>query len=716
MEFSFNSTSVEAKFKFDPTKYYELLSNDFGACHQNPINVLLHLFTTPLGLVGAISLLRLYTKSSSAALTIVAFYLLSLLPIVPNGVFAGTAILSGFIIYLSRQLKLNWMVSLGFIGVGYMLQDLAHLGTGEKTYQSTYSAGGSIDLNHPIAWFQLFVEHCYYLLPLCVHVSLPFLIVPQEIKNILDAPLPVQLQQLNAFTWMLAPLIIFAMGSYCLDSKNSFCFFPGTAYFHRVIQCSLTNNEKSSNIANSQASNHSRKTNIEIGESRKEDLKTVRDWAMSHNPPESQSSHWWYRDLTGNVRAAFERCAGAKQINDMFRSLFSQRHYCLDIVDGMNEIYISGPSRVDEVANSDHVFYSRHVDGPFGLVPFVSVYRCIVGMDCNNMITTHFPLAQIDKNACEGDVLAFDFNREVHYISCDESKKNISDKYRVTLKLHYCVYPRVLAPLGWLMHFLNVRYNISFRALFLKTINPVSMYEHFLAWNVNWNTSLMDQVESMIGQRNILYVCFALGLWRATGSYEVFFALTSFVHYIRYISTFYYRKGIDFGSFKRDVFLFKCMALAQIFYHYFFPQTTPFVLDWISILMTLCGYYVSSMATVAIGIDRTYFAAELGLVEPKWITKFPYGYIPHPMIVSQIFALLGLYKASHFRKEWPYIVPIHITLYLIHMLQEHFDVYKKYPASNTVAIAASSKSTFPDEDEAQTSSKNKRNSIKNKAL
>jgi hypothetical protein len=28
-------------------------------------------------------------------------------------------------------------------------------------------------------------------------------------------------------------------------------------------------------------------------------------------------------------------------------------------------------------------------------------------------ITTHFPLAGLGKPACEGDVLAFDFNREV---------------------------------------------------------------------------------------------------------------------------------------------------------------------------------------------------------------------------------------------------------------------------------------------------------------
>lgn len=148
----------------------------------------------------------------------------------------------------------------------------------------------------------------------------------------------------------------------------------------------------------------------------------------------------------------------------------------------------------------------------------------------------------------------------------------------------------------------------------------------------------------LVGLRNVCYLLFVWGLWRATGLYEVFFALTSFVHYFRYvycyfinlhvnvtslqysyISTFYVRKGIDFGSFKRDVLLFKTTALLQLFYHYFFPATEKFAFDPISMAMIVAGYTVSVMATEAIGIDRTYFAAELGLVEPKWINKFPYG-------------------------------------------------------------------------------------------
>jgi hypothetical protein len=119
---------------------------------------------------------------------------------------------------------------------------------------------------------------------------------------------------------------------------------------------------------------------------------------------------------------------------------------------------------------------------------------------------------KLDIHACEGDVVGFDFNREVpctffdilfsyfksqvHYITRDDSKKSISDDYRITLKLHYVMYPRVLAPLGWLLHFLNVQYNATFRALFLKTIDPQTPYEHFLAWNVVINTSLYNALET----------------------------------------------------------------------------------------------------------------------------------------------------------------------------------------------------------------------------
>jgi hypothetical protein len=51
------------------------------------------------------------------------------------------------------------------------------------------------------------------------------------------------------------------------------------------------------------------------------------------------------------------------------------------------------------------------------------------------------------------------------------------------------------------------------------------------------------------------------------------------------------------------------------------------------------------------------------------------------MIVSQMWALLGFYKAAHFRADYPYVIPIHLLLYTLHMLQEHFDIYQKPPGT-----------------------------------
>jgi hypothetical protein len=324
----------------------------------------------------------------------------------------------------------------------------------------------------------MLMEHVYYLIPLVVHVSLPLLPSNQAIQSFMLSPVPPSIQHLQSSAWFLIPLIVYVIGSYCLDTLNGYCFFPGSPYFCRLMRCNIANPPDKS-------------------ESHEGDLKVIRDWTIAHNPSKTTSSHWWFKDLQGSAaESAFQRCAESPVILKMFREQYNDRHYNVDIVEGMNEIYVSGPCRLGEGNNSDQVFFSRHVDGPWGVIPFVSVYRCIVGMDRNMVFTTHFPLANQSVNACNGDVLAFDFNRELHYITADEDKRDDADEYRVTLKLHYCVYPKLLAPLGWFMHWCNVRYNRSFRALFLRTIAPKTLYEHFLAWNVNFSTGMFNFVET----------------------------------------------------------------------------------------------------------------------------------------------------------------------------------------------------------------------------
>lgn len=250
-------------------------------------------------------------------------------------------------------------------------------------------------MDSPLYWLLNIVEHTYYLLPLCVHVALPFADghIPVQFKTLLEAPVPDQMQRLHAFAWLLGPLVCCALGSYCVDSKNQFCFFPGTPFYHRVVQCSLLNtdvlqgeSEISNNTSDDANSSNCNKNGTLHHTSKVKDMEIIRNWAISHNPPETQSSHWWYNDLTGEARKAFDNIAYSSQVGCMFRELFSTKNYCVDVVTGMNEIYIGGPARFDEAANSDNVFYTRHVDGPFGLLPFVSVYRCIVGLDRNEKV------------------------------------------------------------------------------------------------------------------------------------------------------------------------------------------------------------------------------------------------------------------------------------------------------------------------------------------
>ena len=46
---------------------------------------------------------------------------------------------------------------------------------------------------------------------------------------------------------------------------------------------------------------------------------------------------------------------------------------------------------------------------------------------------------------------------------------------------------------------------------------------------------------------------------------------------------------------------------------------------------------------------------------------------------TQVFALLGVHSFPSFRKIYPWLVPVHIALYLVHMFQEIYDVWEGVP-------------------------------------
>lgn len=125
----------------------------------------------------------------------------------------------------------------------------------------------------------------------------------------------------------------------------------------------------------------------------------------------------------------------------MFRAKFSKDEYGIAVISGMNEVYVSGPAKN---GSSDAVFTTRHIDGPWALVPFCSTYRCIVGLDSSAVYTTLFPNVPNQKTCRTGDIVCFDYNREIHYIAgnptCKEEQaklapENGGDGYRIVLKV-----------------------------------------------------------------------------------------------------------------------------------------------------------------------------------------------------------------------------------------------------------------------------------------
>mmetsp|Transcript_23062 Transcript_23062/g.37046 ORF Transcript_23062/g.37046 Transcript_23062/m.37046 type:complete len:592 (+) Transcript_23062:52-1827(+) len=576
---------------------YEALEAKFRKCHTYSVNIGLHVITTPLGILGFLCLLNIWSFYISVALTVV--YIASLYTILPSKTFAKTSVASILILALSYFMGWGIMGSCVAMAASFIFQELAHIITGEVTYQSQYI--GESD------WMSQLVEHTYYLLPL-----------------VLDAV------------------------DYMHFSLLGFCVAHNRVLYTKLVKPQQV-----------------------------KDLKTINDWVMKEGPSKDHTTHWWYENLEGEPREAFERIANCENLLGMFKESYGDKAYEVEVVDTMNEIYVASPKYG---LNSDGVFYMAHVDGPWGIFPFASTFRCMVAVNLNKQIKTSFPMVPAGYTLSDGDAVAFDFNREVHLIS-DNKEKN--EGFRICLKIHYTTYPKILKPWGKLLKYLTNRYNKNARALFLATIAPGSITAKISAFIVLATTYLTEKVETLIGMNNlVLLVC--LGIASLLIHPYIFLVTTSFLHYLIYIGTFYSRRDIAFGAFKRDAMLFKTLALGHLAYYY----VKNFTFDIVSLACILVGYSMAAAATRALGIDKTYFGSELGHCQPKYVSAFPYNCIPHPMIVGAVIGLVGFHKMEGFRREMPYLVPIHIALYLLHMTQEIFDFHRSRKSLFTSAASS----------------------------
>ena len=262
------------------------------------------------------------------------------------------------------------------------------------------------------------------------------------------------------------------------------------------------------------------------------------------------------------------------------------------------------------------------------------------------------------------DSLGFDYNRELHWIDHVPGQKN--NERRSLIKLHFMVHPKGWHRYGKFCAYLNYSYNLWARNNFLRTLRPVTMLEQLNAWWIfatTWTNALFVM---HIGWSNLVYVLVAFSL----GEFP-FLLLTSFRHYLVYISTFAYRSPpVAHGVLMRDCKLYKTLALIHLS-----KRILPLVelpKDLLGVALALVGFSITVLATIQLGMVRTYFGTELGLVKPCWISGFPYNTIPHPMIVGQ---LLGYSTILWwFREQMPIetvaLIGMHMGFYTLHMIQE----------------------------------------------
>lgn len=397
----------------------------------------------------------------------------------------------------------------------------------------------------------------------------------------------------------------------------------------------------------------------------------LRQWISKNVPNTAETTHLWPHENKGTDGpvTALEQDSG---ILAGFRKVFDSVHYDILSVVPMNEIYVTAVGSKKEM-NSDAVFYTPHTDGPYWWLPGASLYRVLVGVTHNSMVRTRFNLQHdsLDTVVDQGDVLGFDYNRELHWI--DHVPGETNEERRSLIKLHYIVYPKGWHRYGKLCAHLNSTYNTWARGNFLKTLRPKSISDHVLAWWI-WLTTWFNAVwEEHFGWQNLAYVLGSYLLSVAVGEPRVFVVLTSFRHYTTYITTFKYREpAVAHGYLMRDAKLYKTISMMHL------ARTMLPLVDWtdsthvMALGISLFGFGTTLLATWRLGMVRTYFGCELGFVEPCWIEGFPYGVIPHPMIMGQIFSFSIILAALWSElSAWEAGLGIaHISCYTAHMLQE----------------------------------------------
>lgn len=216
------------------------------------------------------------------------------------------------------------------------------------------------------------------------------------------------------------------------------------------------------------------------------ELVTIKTYIESKTHGITSTVHQFESSANNFIRRAIRSIRCSNAIYEHLLMVWGENMSVMHVLE-MNELYASRLRGV----GSDAVFQANHIDGPFGFVPYLTLIRCIVTVCNETEIRTN--LGGMVVKMGEGEFLAHDYNRELHYIFGEQG----DDEKRYVLKLHYVLYPDWM-PLFWVDLYVwwNVAWNSMARRLFLFTLNPQTPIELLMSWMVNGITILVAKLVS----------------------------------------------------------------------------------------------------------------------------------------------------------------------------------------------------------------------------
>lgn len=345
--------------------------------------------------------------------------------------------------------------------------------------------------------------------------------------------------------------------------------------------------------------------------------------------------------------ASIERSAAAPSLRDAIDRIAA--HPSLVGLLRREDCTIARVESLDRVrvAGSEPGEGAPHLDGALGWLPGVEVFRASVtltrGKEQGAVATMRFPLLGLDEESFApgpGEVLVHDLHRELHAVTIDGVGAPPS-----VLELH-----------------------------FVRTTTGAARWGSVVSRLTRWAgpvprglSPVLAAIERHAGGGHVASALALALLSVAVRSPSLWLAAISFVHYLVYLATFGTRERVAFRRFVRDAVFFKLLSMASLALAVLSVWRG---LDALALALVVGGFGLASLAARRLGWARTYFGVELGVVAPRRIHGFPYGALPHPMILGAVVGLVGVDLYAPFRSAWPWLVPTHVAFYLVHLAQE----------------------------------------------